>query len=94
MKGSGWLLACLLGVTVPVSADVLLLDAIQTAPPNSESGILRPRSGHSMTTVRDRFGEPKTIHGPVGEPPITRWIYPNFTAYFEYDRVIEVVVHR
>lgn len=94
MKGSVWLLACLLGASASAPADVLLLDAIQSAPPNNTSGVMRPRSGSSMDVVRGGYGEPTSIKGPVGEPPITRWIYDTFTVYFEYDRVIEVVVHR
>lgn len=89
-------LACLaaLALTAPVQADVLLLDAIASAPPNSPQGIQRPRSGSSMTTVRAQYGEPAGIQDAVGDPPITRWTYPGYTVYFEYDRVIDVVVHR
>jgi hypothetical protein len=28
----------------------------------------------------------------VGAPPITRWDYPNFSVFFEGDRVIHAVV--
>ena len=94
MKVSAWLIAGLLGASVPATADVLLLDAIESAPPNASSGVMRPRSGSSMATVRGGYGEPVSIKGPIGEPPITRWIFDDFTVYFEFDRVIEVVVHR
>ena len=94
MRVSVWLLAGLLSASIPATADVLLLESIESAPPNTASGVMRPRSGSSMTTVRGGYGEPTSIKGPVGEPPITRWIYDDFTVYFEFDRVIEVVVHR
>ena len=94
MKGSVWLLACLIGASASAPADVLLLDAIQSAPPNNATGVMRPRSGSSMDVVRGGYGEPTSVKGPVGEPPITRWNYDTFTVYFEYDRVIEVVVQR
>lgn len=94
MKGSALLLACLLGASVSAQADVLLLDAIQSAPPNNDSGVMRPRSGASMDGVRTGYGDPTSIQEAVGDPPITRWIYPQYTVYFEHDRVIEVVVHR
>ena len=70
------------------------LEAIEAAPPNSGSGVMRPSSGTSMTQVKAKYGEPETVKDAVGEPPITRWVYPDYTVYFEYDRVIEVVVHR
>jgi hypothetical protein len=75
-------------------ADVLLLDAIAQDPPNTSSGLMRPHRGESMTSVRAGYGEPATVKGPVGEPPITRWVYPGYTVYFEYQHVIDVVVHR
>ena len=75
-------------------ADTLLLDAISAAPPNTADGVPRPRNGSSMATVAAQYGEPETKREAVGEPPITRWVYPGYTVYFEGDRVIEVVVHR
>jgi hypothetical protein len=75
-------------------ADVLLLDAIEEAPANSPDGLARPTSGQSMDKVRSLFGEPAETKPAVGDPPITRWIYNNFTVYFEHDRVINTVVHR
>ena len=41
-----------------------------------------------------RFGEPQQRLGPVGEPPISHWVYPDFVVYYEYDRVIHAVVPR
>jgi len=75
-------------------ADTLLLEAISSAPPNATDGVPRPRSGASMGSVTTQFGEPESKREAIGEPPITRWIYPGYTVYFEGDRVIEVVVHR
>lgn len=50
-----------------------------------------PSSGMTMDTVKSRFGEPQQTYPAVGDPPITRWVYGNFTVYFEYDRVIHAV---
>jgi hypothetical protein len=47
-----------------------------------------------MDKVKEVFGEPQKRTPAVGEPPITRWIYKDFTVYFEYDRVIHAVKHR
>ena len=48
-----------------------------------------PGRGISMEAVLSEFGEPDERFGPVGEPPITEWVYGSFRVYFEY----EVVLH-
>ena len=47
-----------------------------------------------MDTVKAQYGEPTEAKPAVGDPPITRWVYPGYTVYFEYQHVIDVVVHR
>ncbi len=88
------LAAALLSLPVVSTADVLLLDVIQEEPANSSEGVLRPRTGETMSKVRSRFGEPESELPWVGDPPITRWVYPDFTVYFEHEYVIHSVVHR
>ena len=79
----------LLGVAViPVTADTLLMDTIGTA---GQSG---PSRGLNMETVETRFGSPAEIRDWVGNPPITRWVYDDFTVYFESDIVIHTVARR
>ena len=80
--------ALALSLTVlPVRAEVLLIDAIA-----DNTAVQTPASGTSMEAVRSRFGEPRATRATVGEPPITRWMYPDFIVYFEHDRVIHAVV--
>jgi hypothetical protein len=50
-----------------------------------------PLRGMSMNTVESRFGAPREKLGPVGEPPITRWVYADYTVYFEGRYVIHTV---
>ncbi len=57
-----------------------------------ESSIDRPQGGMSMDQVARKFGEPAKRHPTVGKPPITRWDYPQFSVFFEGDRVIHAVV--
>lgn len=52
-----------------------------------------PGKGMSMKQVRARFGEPQETRAPVGEPPITRWVYDGYTVYFEHQYVIHSVLH-
>lgn len=54
----------------------------------------RPQRGSTMSTVQSRFGEPVNRHAAVGQPPITRWDYPQFSVYFENDRVLHAVIVR
>lgn len=77
-----------------VQADVLLIDAIGKLPANTSQGVPRPGRGLDMPQVRSRFGEPVKEYPWVGDPPITRWEYDQFTVYFEHQYVINSVVHR
>ncbi len=86
--------ASMLSPASPLVADVLLMDKIAEEPGNSATGLPRPHRYMSMQQVRGRFGEPVSIVPWVGDPPITRWVYDEYTVYFEYDRVIHSVVNR
>jgi hypothetical protein len=57
-----------------------------------ESQINRPKGGSTMSEVEKRFGAPLNRHPTVGQPPITRWDYSDFSVFFEHDRVIHSVV--
>lgn len=50
-----------------------------------------PGRGMSKAQVRQQFGEPARVQAPVGNPPIGRWHYPDFTVYFENDIVLHSV---
>jgi hypothetical protein len=54
----------------------------------------RPERGSTQAQVEAKWGAPVTKVAAVGEPPISRWEYQNFTVYFEYDRVIHAVLKR
>lgn len=73
------------------------LQADQTRIPVMSQGSERaqmelPRHGETKSAVRAQFGEPEGIKGPVGDPPILQWFYPEFVVYFEEDRVIHAVL--
>lgn len=51
-----------------------------------------PVRGMSKAEVIAVFGPPVQRHEPVGEPPITRWDYRQFSVFFEYDTVLHSVV--
>lgn len=50
-----------------------------------------PGNSMTMTEVRASRGDPDNAFEPVGEPPITRWQYPEYVVYFEHDLVITSV---
>jgi hypothetical protein len=83
------LLLLALGASQPVLAETLSTDT-----GNPAAAAERPNRGSSMATVQGRFGEPTNRHAAVGNPPITRWDYPNFAVYFENDRVLHSVIVR
>ena len=69
-------------------ADTLVIENVNQAEANAG---VRPNRGMSMETVESRWGAPVTKRSAVGDPPITRWEYPNFVVYFEYRNVIHAV---
>jgi hypothetical protein len=60
----------------------------------AETGAAVPARGMTMTAVEQSFGKPVEILPAVGSPPITRWVYPSCTVYFEHQYVIHSVVPR
>ena len=81
-----------LGAPAPASADVLLIERVRTA-----ESVELPARGLSMAQVEAQFGTPQSRLEPRGGqapqwPVIHRWNYPEFTVYFERDRVIDAVL--
>lgn len=67
--------------------------ATEAPPQTGEFSIKLPGRGMSMEMVQNRFGDAREKFPAVGTPPITRWIYNNFTVYFESEFVIHAVVN-
>jgi hypothetical protein len=57
-----------------------------------ESDLATPARGMTMDQVATKFGTPVTKVPAVGKPPISRWEYPGFVVFFEFDHVIHSVV--
>ncbi len=74
-------------------ATALLLSATaaRAAPAADPVAAPAPARATTMSTVEQAFGKPDKILPAVGDPPITRWIYPDFTVYFERQYVIHSV---
>lgn len=69
--------------------DVLLIERVDRG-----AQVAQPSRGVTMNRVRDQFGEPNRSTPAVGDPPITRWHYTEFTVYFEGEFVIDSVVNQ
>jgi hypothetical protein len=75
-------------------AEVLLMDRVK-----QEHGMNAPARGMSMAQVESRYGAPMNKEDPRGgdtrlHPVINRWVYPEYTVYFERDRVISSVMNK
>ncbi len=79
-------LLCASLLALPVMADTLRMPAA--------GEVATDLRGLTMDAVRARLGAPRKMLPPVGDPPITRWVYDDLTVYFEHDRVIHAVRHR
>ncbi len=78
-----------LAATAPVLAETLAIDGQVTIKP---ANVETPQRGASMAAVEARFGAPANKTSAVGNPPITKWFYPNFVVVFEHDKVLHSVV--
>ena len=52
-----------------------------------------PTRGMTQDAVKARFGAPSRQVAPIGNPPISRWVYDDFTVYFEGKFSIHTVSH-
>ena len=78
-----------LSVSTISTAEVLLIERVEQSQSTD-----RPKRASTMTQVRNQFGEPSRVVSAIGEPPITQWVYSNFTVYFENQYVINTVMHQ
>lgn len=57
------------------------------------SDVPLPQLGEAQRAVLERFGLADEEHPSIGNPPITRWDYREFSVYFEHKHVINSVRH-
>lgn len=73
-------------------ADTLQMGGTDNAARFEQAG--KPVRGMTQARVEAEFGAPNSRQSAVGDPPISRWDYPGFAVFFEYDRVIHAVIKR
>ncbi|HET8800167.1 MAG TPA: hypothetical protein VFN01_03195 [Marinobacter sp.] len=79
-------------ILVPLTSAVAEVISVPVGSQAERSQISVPDTGMSQASVRAKWGEPMTIEGPVGQPPISQWHYQRFVVYFENDRVLHTVI--
>jgi hypothetical protein len=83
---------CLAGLA---TAPALPAQTLEMAnPPAATPAVAAPARGQTMAQVERQFGAPTERFAPVGQPPITRWVYADKIVYFEYDHVVHAVTLR
>lgn len=75
------------------SALVLMIAGQAQAQRSGQAGVQTPPRGVTMERVEQLIGQPAEKVPSVGEPPISRWRYGDFTVYFEYNLVLHTVVY-
>ncbi len=86
-----------LGLTLgaqPVAADTLEMPSEPASEEHEAITMEVPVKGMTTGQVAKKFGTPMEKIIPVGEPPISRWLYEDFTVYFEGDFVLHSVIHK
>ena len=71
------------------NAETIRVDGLN---PGADDG--RPTRGMTQARVQSKYGSPVSTEAPIGDPPITRWVYQDFVVFFEYDKVIHAVAKR
>ena len=75
---------CLLrGIGMRIKITSMLTIGLLSLPLAALASDVAPKTGMSKSAVRSQFGAPTKEVAPVGNPPISRWVYKDFTVYFE-----------
>ncbi len=53
-----------------------------------------PARGMTKANVGSKYGQPSNKKAAIGDPPISRWDYPGYSVYFEYNLVLHTLVHK
>lgn len=80
-----------IGLMAAFGASQIHAQNLEMTDPPATPSVTSPSRGLSMAQVENRFGAPSQRVGAVGDPPISRWVYPQFVVYFEGSYVIHAV---
>lgn len=86
--------SCMLLLLALGGSKISVAEVLDMRSVGATSAVNAPLHGTSMENVLAQYGDPLDRLPAVGQPPITRWNYENFTVYFEYNLVIHSVATR
>jgi hypothetical protein len=91
----------LIAILLATSSTAVSGDEVQLPPTTPDEAAAEqavsmelPARGMDMSQVVARFGTPQEKLPAVGDPPISRWVYADYTVYFEHQYVIHAVPKR
>lgn len=76
-------------ISFGIQADVIKMPAEAPQVVTSDAAPVR---GMTKNQVESSFGAPHSIIGPIGDPAIYRWDYPQYSVFFEHNYVLHSVV--
>ena len=85
-------LCCALNVQAEANSEMVSGDVILVGS-QAAGNMNKPRKGMSKDSVTQEFGQPSKQSPSIGDPPISRWMFDQYTVYFEYNHVIHTVSH-
>ena len=85
------LLCLALSLTPAIAQENSTKSTVLKRPSTIASSSSLPTRGLSKESVEQHFGAPTSRHKSIGTPPISRWVYPGYVVYFEYNHVIQAV---
>lgn len=88
--------ALFMAVSLTAGADTLDMPPQESSMASEKPvvNMVMPTKKMTMSQVMAEFGEPNQKFEPVGDPPISRWVYDDYTVYFEYKHVVHAVLNR
>ncbi|MFO7954502.1 hypothetical protein [Thioalkalivibrio sp.] len=89
-NAAGALALALLGATIATASADILNSPDGGFTVKEREGV--PTRGESQSAVIRQHGEPDKRHTTVGDPPITRWDYADFSVIFEGEYVLHSAV--
>ncbi len=90
MNRFAFLLVAIFCISAAAQAETIQISVSKQAP--HKQVIDRPANGMNKNDVERIYGPPREITETIGNPPISMWIYKDFSVYFEYDLVLHTVL--
>jgi len=86
-----FLIVSILSLSQVAQAETIQISVSKQSP--SMQAVDRPSNGMNKKDVELKYGPPQEITGAVGNPPISMWIYNDYSVYFENDLVLHTVLN-